>query len=548
MQNNAQVARQGLSYKWLVAIIVIIGAFMAGLDQTVVNIAIPRLQNAFGADIHTVQWVATAYTLALGAMTPASSYVATRFGIKRSYVLALIAFTLGSVLCGLSWSLPMLIFFRVLQGLGGAILFPLSITMLFREFSPEERGVALGTLGVPVLLAPALGPIIGGYLVTFVSWQFIFFINVPIGVIGVIMALLILRESPTEAGLRFDLVGFLTASYGVAAVLYAVSETTTEGWGSTRVLAFLVSGALSLLLFVILEFAIMRRGGQPLLNLRLFGDGAFGSGNIALVLGSIAVFGGIFLIPVYLQILRGQSAFQAGLILLPQALAAMVSVVIGGRLVDKLGFRPVVIPGLLVLGFTFWQLTFMTLNSSFGWLRLMLVLFGLSFGLTLQPLVVAAMAGMRAPQDIADASTLTTVTRSVAQSVGVALLATLVDTQRTVHYAHLAEQVTATSPLGQLMLRLQALFVSRGADAQASARAVAALVSGILQKQAYMLSVRDTFYLSIILVALALVATLFVKSQPRRSQTPAMSEESGEAGKARETGDSVRQAEPVPVL
>jgi EmrB/QacA subfamily drug resistance transporter len=538
MQNNAQVARQGLSYKWLVVIVVIIGAFMVSLDQTVVNIAIPRLQNAFGADIHTVQWVITAYTLALGAMTPASSYLATRFGIKRSYILALIAFTLGSVLCGLSLSLPMLIFFRVLQGLGGAVLLPLSITLLFRGFGPEERGVALGMFGVPVLLAPALGPIIGGYLVTYVSWQFIFFINVPIGAIGVIMALLILRESQTDARAPFDLAGFLTAAYGVAAVLYAVSETTTEGWGSTRVLAFLVSGAISLIIFVVLEMAIIRRGGRPLLNLRLFADGSFGTGNIALVLASIAVFGGFFLVPVYLQILRGQSAFQAGLILLPQALGAMVSVVAGGRLVDKFGFRFAVIPGLLLLGFTSWQLTSMTLNSPFGWLELMLTLFGLSFGLALQPLVVAAMARMREAQDIADASTLTTVTRSVAQSVGVALLATLVDTQRQIHFAHLAEQVTAASPLGQMMTRLQALFVSRGADVQASRQAVAILVSTFLQKQGYMLALHDAFYLSIILVALALLAALFVKGQPRRTQAPVPSDEAG---------SDVRQAEPIPV-
>jgi predicted MFS family arabinose efflux permease len=262
------------------------------------------------------------------------------------------------------------------------------------------------------------------------------------------------------------------------------------------------------------------------------------------VFAAIAVFGGLFLIPVYLQILRGQSAFQAGLILLPQALAAMVSVVAGGRLVDKFGFRVVVIPGLLLLGFTFWQLTSMTLNSPFGWLQLMLVLFGLSFGLILQPLVVAAMAGMRAPQEIADASTLTTVTRSVAQSIGVALLATLVDTQRRVHYAHLAEQVTATSPLGQLMLRLQALFVSRGANVQASGRAVAALVSGLVQKQAYMLAMRDTFFLSIILVALALIATLFVRGQPRRSPIPASSDEAGGSSEA----EDVRQVETVPVI
>ncbi len=386
MQNNAEVAQQRLSYKWLVAIVVILGSFMVGLDQTVVNIAIPRLQNAFGADIHSVQWVATAYTLALGAMTPASSYFASRFGNKRSYILSLIAFTVGSALCGLSWSLPMLIFFRVLQGLGGAILLPLSITLLFQEFAPEERGIALGTLGMPILLAPALGPIVGGYLVTYVAWQVIFFLNVPIGVAAVFMAWLFLRETRTEGHAHFDLAGFLTVAYGLAAVLYAVSETTTAGWGSTRVQFFLVSGALSLALFVLLELAIIRRGGQPLLNLRLFADRSFGTGNIAVILAAFAIFGGLFLVPIYLQILRGLSAFQAGLILLPQALAAMVSVIAGGRIVDKLGFRFAVIPGLFLLGFTFWQLTSLTLNTPFGWLQLLLALFGFSFGLVLQPL------------------------------------------------------------------------------------------------------------------------------------------------------------------
>ena len=221
MQVSAQVARQGLSYKWIVAIVVILGAFMSVLDQTVVNIAIPSLQNAFGADIHTVQWVVTAYLLTQGAMTPTAPYLANNFGIKRSYILSLIAFTLGSLLCGLSWSLPMLILFRVLQGLGGAILLPLSFTMIFREFPPEERGLALGTLGVPTLLAPALGPILGGYLVTFVSWRVIFFINIPIGIVAMVLAALFLREARAEERSRFDLPGFITAAYGLAALLYA---------------------------------------------------------------------------------------------------------------------------------------------------------------------------------------------------------------------------------------------------------------------------------------------------------------------------------------
>jgi DHA2 family multidrug resistance protein len=522
MQVNAQVARQGLSYKWLVAIVVILGAFMSVLDQTVVNIAIPRLQNAFGADIHSVQWVITAYLLTQGAMTPTASYLANNFGIKRSYILSLIAFTLGSLLCGLSWSLPVLILFRVVQGLGGAVLLPLSFTMIFREFAPGERGLALGTLGIPTLLAPALGPILGGYIVTFASWQLIFFINIPIGIVAVILATLFLREARAQERSRFDLPGFITVAYGLAALLYAFSETTTVGWGSVKVLGFLSSGALSLIAFIAIEITTVNRGAQPLLDLRLFANRSFAAGNIALVFVIFGLFGSFFLIPIYLQVLRGQSAFQAGLILLPQALAAMVSVVVGGRLVDRIGVKAVVIPGLLLLGFATWQLTFITLNSPFWWLQLLLVLLGLSLGLTGQPLVVAALADIREAQQVADASTITTVTRSVAASMGVALLATYVQAQTRVHFTHLAEQVTASSPLGQLLPRLQGLFLLHGADAQSARSAALQLIARFLQRQGYLLAIQDAFFVVIALIALAIVATLFVKE--RRRSAPSSEE------------------------
>ena len=530
MQVNAQVARQGLSYKWLVAIVVILGAFMSVLDQTVVNIAIPRLQNAFGADIHSVQWVVTAYLLTQGAMTPTASYLANNVGIKRSFILSLIAFTLGSLLCGLSWSLPMLILFRVVQGLGGAVLLPLAFTMLFREFAPGERGLALGTLGIPTLLAPALGPILGGYIVTFASWQLIFFINIPIGIVAVILATLFLREARAPERSRFDLPGFITAAYGLAALLYAFSETTTAGWGSVKVLGFLFSGALSLIAFIAIEITTANRGVQPLLDLRLFTNRSFAAGNIALVFVIFGLFGSFFLIPIYLQVLRGQSAFQAGLILLPQALAAMVSVVVGGRLVDRIGVKAVVIPGLLLLGFATWQLTFITLNSPFWWLQLLLVLLGLSLGLTGQPLVVAALADVSEAQQVADASTITTVTRSVAASMGVALLATYVQTQTKVHFTHLAEQVTASSSLGQLLPRLQGLFLLHGADAQSARSAALQLIARLLQRQGYLLALQDAFFVVIALIALAIVATLFVKE--KRRSAPSQESPESDAGES----------------
>ena len=182
-----------LPYKWIVTLVVIFGAFMSILDQTIVNIAIPRLQNAFGADLNSVQWVLTAYILTQGVVTPTTASFADRLGTKRFYILALAIFTAGSALCGLAWSLPVLIVFRVLQGVGGAALFPLAITLLYREFPLQQRGLASGLLGIAALLAPAVGPTLGGYFVTYVNWQLIFFVNVPIGIVGIVLAVILLR-------------------------------------------------------------------------------------------------------------------------------------------------------------------------------------------------------------------------------------------------------------------------------------------------------------------------------------------------------------------
>ncbi|HEV2655189.1 MAG TPA: DHA2 family efflux MFS transporter permease subunit, partial [Ktedonobacteraceae bacterium] len=230
----------GLAYKWVIMIVIIFGLFMTVLDSTIVNIAIPRLQNAFGADLNSVQWVITVYTLAQGVATPLTAFFAGRIGTKRFYILSLTAFTIGSFLCGLSWSLPILILFRVLQGLGGAFLFPLSITLLYREFPANERGLASGILGIPILLAPALGPTLGGYIVTFASWQLIFFVNLPIGIVGVLMAIFLMRDFRMDVRMSFDLPGFLLSAGGLAAVLYALSDASTDGWGSGKVLGLLI--------------------------------------------------------------------------------------------------------------------------------------------------------------------------------------------------------------------------------------------------------------------------------------------------------------------
>jgi EmrB/QacA subfamily drug resistance transporter len=523
MQVNAQATRAAqprrrLDYKWIVAMVVVIAVFMSILDQTIVNIAIPRLQIAFGADIHSVQWVLTAYILTLGVVTPTSAFFSDRLGIKRFYLISLVLFTGCSALCGLAWSLPALIFFRVLQGIGGAALFPISITLLFREFPPQERGAAMGFFGIPALLAPALGPTLGGYLVTFAGWQLIFYINVPIGILAFFLATIFLREARPEANTTFDFLGFIFVALGLGLVLYALSSASTDGWGSTTVVGCLGGGLLSLAIFITIELILANRGGHPLLDLRLFANGPFTTSIVAGLFVVFSLFGGLFLLPIYLQNLRGQSAFESGLILLPQALASMVSVILGGRLVDRIGVRAVMIPGLLILGVATWQLSFITVYSPFWWFQSMLILRGLALGLTIQPLTVFGLSEIK-PRQLGQASSMNTVMRSVSSSLGIAVLATLVQTQTKLHYARLAEQVTASSQLGQLLPRLQALFIARGADQHSAQIAALQLVYRLVQRQSFILALQDAFALTVVIIVLAIISVLFVRGS--RTSKPA---------------------------
>lgn len=474
-------------YKWIVIMVVIFGSFMSVLDQMVVNNALPSLQHAFSADLGSLQWVITAYTLTQGVITPTTAWVANRLGIKRFYVIALAFFTLGSALCGLAWSLPSLIVFRVVQALGGAALFPLAITLIFHEFPPHERGLATGILSISALMAPAIGPTLGGYIVTYAAWPFIFYINVPVGVLAMIMALLLLRDRPTESALDFDLPGFVLAATGLAALLYALSNVSLSGWRSLSVEVTLGGGLCLLALFVIVELRIANRGRQPLVELHLFARRSFLSSSIANALITFGFFGSLILFPVYFQNLRGLNAFQAGLLTFPTGLAAALAAVTGGYVVDRYGPRVVLFPGLLLMGLSTWQLTQITLTMSYGWLLIVFAVRGLGLGLLLQPLTVSALLGV-APRQYTQASSLTTVIRFVFTSLGIAVLATLVQSRASFHIADMVHPFSHILPAAYKQL----------------------------QRQAIDLAVQDAFWVSLAAFVLAFIALCFI---PGRSST-----------------------------
>jgi EmrB/QacA subfamily drug resistance transporter len=502
--------RQGASaYKWIVTTVVVFGAFMTILDQTIVNIAIPRLQSAFGADLHSVQWVLTAYIMTQGIVTPTTAFFADRIGAKGFYILALSLFTLGSALCGLAWSLPALVAFRILQGVGGAFLFPLAITLMYREFPVQQRGIATAVLGIAALLAPAVGPTLGGYFITYLTWQLIFFINVPVGIIGILLALILLRKTPSQRGGRFDVPGFIFAATGLAAILYALADASTDGWTSPQVLGAGLGGCVALAIFVVVELAIARRGGTPLVNLRLFGNRPFLASSVTNTFITFAFFGGLFLLPVYMQTLRGLDALQAGLLLLPQAGASMILALIGGRLVDRIGVRPVIIPGLALMAFTLWQCAEFTLTTPFWWIEILYILRGMALGLIIQPLTVAAMSDVSPPQ-FAQASALNTVVRFVATSLGIAVLATTVQSQAQAHTTQLAAQIVPGSSWGNLLAQIQTQLIQQGTDPIQAHQAALQRVLGIVHQQGYMLGINDAYWVTLTMTALALLAAAFI--------------------------------------
>jgi DHA2 family multidrug resistance protein len=475
--------KEKMAYKWVVLCVVLFGVFMSLLDQTIVSIAIPRLQHAFDASVENIQWVVTAYILMLGIFTPAVAFLSRRFGIKRIYILSLGAFTLSSALCGWAWDLPSLICFRILQGIGGAALFPLANALLLRVFPSEQRGLAMGFYAIPSILAPALGPTLGGYLITYADWPSIFFINVPIGLLAVFLSVKFLRELDVQKDLPFDLLGFVLVAIGLGLVFYTLSDASALGWGSFEVLSLLAIGCTALAVFVGIELRKERNHLQPLLHLSLFRNGPFLFSMLATVFLTVRLQGATFLFPLYLQESLEQTALQAGLMLLPYALASGVASLIGGRLVDRLGARAVIIIGVVLLIVCTWQLTFIALDSPFWWLQTLFIGQGLALGLCYQPLIVTATAEI-APQRMALATTMNTLTRSLSSSLGIAIVATMIQIQSQVHRVQLIK------------------------SGQEAASSVAPL--------SFVLALQDAFLLLTVVTVLALLAVLFIRGRHKQ--------------------------------
>jgi EmrB/QacA subfamily drug resistance transporter len=426
-------------------IVLIIGMFMSVLDTSIVNVAIPAIQNDFGGTTDQVQWIVTGYTLMLGVIVPSTPWLSDRFGLKELYNVALVAFAAGSALCGLAPSLDTLVVFRIIQGIPGGILPVVTLSILLRIVPRERLGYAMGLYGLGIVFAPGIGPVLGGYLVEYLNWRLIFYINVPIGILGVVAAALVLPRFPRVTGRRFDVLGFLTIGGALFGLLVASSEGETWGWSSYRILGLFTFGILSLALFVVIELEV----SDPLVDLRLLRYWPFTNSLLLITALMIAMYGVLFYIPQFLQVAQGWGAFPAGLTLLPQALLMAVLMPITGRVSDRIGPRWPATIGLALVAAATYLLHTTTLNASRGHLTLLMMLLGLGLGCAFMPIFSGGLAVI--PQDRSNAASgLTNIAQRVSASLGLSVLTAILTIQEAQQYAGRAALLPATTPIPHL--------------------------------------------------------------------------------------------------
>jgi len=480
---------------------VVLGAIMAMLDITVVNVALDRLIIEFDSTLDKMQWVATGYTLALATVIPLSGWAADRFGTKRIYLTAVFLFMAGSALAGTAWSAESLIGFRVIQGLGGGMLMPLGMTILTKAAGPERVGRVMAVLGVPMLLGPIIGPILGGWLVDDVSWRWIFYINIPIGILSLFLGWRILDRDQPRPTERLDVLGLLMLSPGLAALIYGLAQVPShEGVDDPQVYVPGIAGAILVVGFV--WHAL--RTKHPLIDLKLFRDRSFSVASITMVLFVIAFFGAMLLFPLYFQQVRGEGALNAGLLLAPQGIGAMIMMPIAGTLVDR-GYaaRMAQLGILIIVGSTI-TFTQLTDTTSYWQIGGALFVMGIGMGMSMMPIMSVALKTLK-QEDVARASTALNIIQQVAASIGTALLSVVLFDNIKDNLTPVVAQLQAQAPPGA-----QAPDVTSLQDVPEQVRQL--LAPPLADAYA------STMWLALVLLAVAFIPALFL---PRGKTSPA---------------------------
>ena len=453
-----------IPYKWLVAVVFIAGLFMNLMDMTIVNVALPTLGKELHANSATLEWVVNGYLLSMAIWIPASGWIGDKFGTKRIFLLSLTIFTLGSMFCGLSHTIESLIFFRVIQGIGGGMMTPVGTTMLFRAFPPAERARASAVLAIPTALSPVLGPILGGWLVEYTTWHWIFWVNVPIGITTFLFGAKFIKEYIEKDAGRFDFAGFFLSAGSLVLLLYALSRVPSAGWLDTQVILSSLSGIILLFLLIRIE----KKTQKPILHFGLLKDRIFKSSNIIMFFAYSVWLGFLFILPLFLQQFRDLSALTSGLVIAPQALGWIVISPIVSKFYPRLGPRFMAITGLIGFMITSLFFIFVNMYTSLWIISIIMFFRGLFMVFAMIPIQAAAFSNI-SQEEMGRASSLFNTNRQVAASFGVAFLGAFLFQLSTVGSTQLiAYQVTFLVTALLSLIAAVFAFTIKDADARAS--------------------------------------------------------------------------------
>ena len=509
--------------KWLVTVSVTFGTLMGAIDASIVNVALPQIRGAVGATVQEITWIATGFAIATVIVMPLTAFLGRLFGQKRVYMASLALFVLGSALCGIASSLPQLVLFRALQGFGAGALQPTEQAILRQTFPPREQGMAMALFGMAVMVGPAVGPTLGGYIVDNYHWSWIFFINLPVGALGLFMVWRFVHEpediraayarGAAEQRRNMDWLGIALLAMGLASLQFFLEEGQQRDWFSSDLIigcAALAAGALAL--FVWREL----RAKVPAVNLRLFKDTLFTSGTVIGAAMFAILLASMFLLPLFMQEMLGFTAMQSGLVLMPRVLVMFVATPIVGRLYGRVSARALIAAGVVCVACGSWLLSHITLASSSTVLIHAVMVQGLGFSLLFVPLTTAALA--RIPRErLTDATGLNSLLRQVGASMGLAVFATLLERYGWRARAVLSSHLLADRPeVQERLAQMAAGFVQRGYDPVTAKAAALQALAGTVAGQGMVIAFEQVFLLTgiVLLFTLPLLFFLKVKRDP----------------------------------
>ncbi len=503
-------------YKWFVLANIMIGTFMAVLDATIVNVALPKMMANFGVSVDKIEWVLTAYLLVFAVVLPSSGWIADHWGYKKTYFLGLLLFTIGSLLCSLAANENVLIIFRIIQGAGAGFVMPVGMAIVTREFPPEKRGMALGFWGIASASSVSLGPMFGGYLVDAFNWHTIFVVNVPVGFFALVVTFIIQREYKTEKTTAFDFTGFLSMTIFLVSLLLALSngnaEWNTGGWTSNFILSCFAISFVSFVIFITVELTVK----EPIIDLRILKNRNFGLANIILFIFGLALFGNSFLLPLYLQNSLSYTALQAGLVFFPVGIIQAFMSPVSGWMTDKLNPKLPIVLGIIFTAVSMYLYRDLSLLTEHSQIMTALVLRGFGFGLLFIPLNTLAINDIEKPK-IARASGLMNTIRQIGGSFGVAILSSLLSRRIIYHTQMYSQAVDQNSAVYKNTLYNLNNFVQQsvGSSGNQKMMQAKALVSQNLVNQAFVQGIADDFIVATVLTLLIFIPLFFLRNKKR---------------------------------